>query len=277
MESGQKDINYFENNGTKLDAKEEDKKATAVVNITENGDYTIYAEDEAGNKTIQTVNITEIKEEEPNPKPPSDTTPPVIIGVEDGRTYKNYVTPEISDENLKTITLIKDGKTVESYENGDQIKENGEYTLIATDEAGNETKVSFTIEIKEDEEDNNSTNTNNNQSGNTNSIGNNTSDNNLGNTNTSGNNGTGNTNSVNNNTNNSNNNSNTNNHQSNESISGGNGNNRVNTNNRNTQNSNIATNRLPYAGFKNIILCFIIGVGLVSVFCYIKYRKYRKM
>ena len=35
MESGQKDINYFENNGTKLDAKEEDKKATAVVNITE--------------------------------------------------------------------------------------------------------------------------------------------------------------------------------------------------------------------------------------------------
>ena len=277
MESGQKDINYFENNGTKLDAKEEDKKATAVVNITENGDYTIYAEDEAGNKTIQTVNITEIKEEEPNPEPPSDTTPPVIIGVEDGRTYKNYVTPEISDENLKTITLIKDGKTVESYENGDQIKENGEYTLIATDEAGNETKVSFTIEIKEDEEDNNSTNTNNNQSGNTNSIGNNTSDNNLGNTNTSGNNGTGNTNSVNNNTNNSNNNSNTNNHQSNESISGGNGNNGVNTNNRNTQNSNIATNRLPYAGFKNIILCFIIGVGLVSVFCYIKYRKYRKM
>lgn len=277
MESGKKDIDYFENNGTKLNIKEEDKKATAIVNITKNGDYTVYAEDEEGNKIVEIIEIAEIKEEEPEPEPPKDTTPPVITGVEDGKIYRNYVTPKISDENLKTITLIKDGKTVESYENGDQIKENGEYTLIATDEAGNETKVSFTIEIKEDEEDNNSTNTNNNQSGNTNSIGNNTSDNNTGNTNTSGNNGTGNTNSVDNNTNNSNNNSNTNNHQSNESISGGNGNNGVNTNNRNTQNSNIATNRLPYAGFKNIILCFIIGVGLVSVFCYIKYRKYRKM
>ena len=286
MESGKKDIDYFENNGTKLNIKEEDKKATAVVNITKNGDYTVYAEDEEGNKIVQIIKITEIKEDpDPEPEPTEDTTPPVITGVEDGKIYRNYVTPKISDENLKTVILIKNGKTVEDYENGNQIKENGEYTLIATDEAGNETRVSFTIDIKEDE-DTNSTNTNNNQSSNNNSIGNNTSDNNIGNTNTSEDNGTGNTNSINNNTNNanstninnnSNSNSNTNNYQSNGSISSGNGNNKVNTNNRNTQNSNIATSRLPYAGFRNVILCFIIGIGLVSVFCYIKYRKYRKM
>ena len=77
-----------------------------------------------------------------------DTTPPTITGVEDGRTYNNYVTPIAQDENLASVILIKDGIIVEDYQNGDQITEDGSYTLTASDEAGNSTQVSFIIDTQ---------------------------------------------------------------------------------------------------------------------------------
>lgn len=77
-----------------------------------------------------------------------DTTPPTITGVEDGKTYNNYVTPIAQDENLASVTLIKDGKVVEGYQNGSQIRENGSYTLTASDEAGNSTQVRFIIDTQ---------------------------------------------------------------------------------------------------------------------------------
>ena len=45
-------------------------------------------------------------------------TPPTITGVEDGKTYKQSVTPKAEDENLKEVILIKDGKEVTNYKNG---------------------------------------------------------------------------------------------------------------------------------------------------------------
>ena len=280
MANGERDATYFENNGIELNMEKGNKTSTSIVNITENGTYTIYSEDEAGNKTVKTVTITEIEENEPEPEP-GDTTPPTISGVENGRTYKNYVTPQVSDENLAEVTLTRNGNVVENYTNGTQIRENGNYVLTAVDEAGNRTQVSFTIDIEEPEEpeDNttNNTNTNTNTGNDTNTntnTGTNTNTDNENNTNTNvnTNNNTNTNNSVNNNQNNVNkpsgnvdNNSNNNNSNS------------ISTNNYNSSNSNMASTKLPYAGIGNAIIIAIIALGIIAIFTYIKYRKYRKL
>ena len=262
MDSGERDITYFENNGTELGMEKGDKISTSVVSVNENGIYTIYAEDTEGNKTIKTVTVTEIEELGPE----TDITPPEITGVEDGKTYENYVTPNISDDNLAEIILTRNGSVVEEYQNGDQIRENGSYVLTAVDEAGNETEVSFTIDIKEDTNNTNNTNT----SGNTNTGNTNTNTGN--NTNTSNNVGENNTNT--NNTNTNNNNQNVTNTPS-GSVNNGNnsGNSIANGSMQNLQSNNTANNKLPYTGTRNIIVIAIIALIVIAGFCYIKYRK----
>ena len=286
MESGEKDITYFENNGEELKMEQGDKTSTSLVKITSNGTYTLYAEDEAGNKVIETITITEIKNQEPEPEP--DTTPPTITGVEDGKTYRNYVTPKITDENLAEVILTRNGNIVEDYKSGDQIKENGNYVLTAVDEAGNKTEVSFTIKIENEDTNstnntntNSNTNTNNNESSNTN-----TSNNTSGNTNT---NNSNNSNSTNTNTegNNTNvNNANTsestnNNNQGGTNTPNGNSNkgtigNSSNGGAQSLQSSTTANSKLPYAGLRNVLIFVIIALIIVAGFSYIKYRKYRK-
>ena len=257
--------------------KKEDKTSTSIVNITQNGIYTIYAEDEAGNKVVKTIDITEIEEKEPEPEPEPDTLPPTIAGVEDGKTYRNYVTPIASDENLAQVILIKDGNIVENYTNGDQIRENGSYVLIATDEAGNRTQVSFKIDIK-DEDTNEGNNTNTDGNTNTNPGTNTNPD-----TNNSNNEGNDNTNTDidNPNTNgstdgNANNNQqgganrpsgSTNRGSSGSSTSGG---------IQNSQGGTTATGKLPYAGLRNALIFVIIALIGVSGYTYMKYRKYSK-
>ena len=237
--NGEQDIDYFENEGTILQMKTDDKSAEAAVMITENGTYTIYAEDEQGNKTVNVITITEVVTPDPGL---DDTTPPTITGVEDGVTYEAEVTPRIEDENLASVTLTKDGNIVEDYQNRDTISENGTYVLTATDEAGNQTVVEFVIDIKE--EDNKDDNNNANNNGNNNA-----------NTNTN--------NNANTNTNNNNINDNSDNHQQ----------NTINNSRRN--NSTTSNSKLPYAGLGNILIIGIIITGVVAIFTYIKYRKYK--
>lgn len=78
-----------------------------------------------------------------------DKTAPVISGVENGTTYSDSVTPQISDENLAEVQLTLNGEIVEGYKAGDEITEEGEYTLVAKDGAGNETTITFTIEYED--------------------------------------------------------------------------------------------------------------------------------
>ena len=283
MASGERDIVYFENNGTELDMKKGDKTSTSLVNITKNGTYTVYAEDESGNKTIETVEVAEIEEQEPEPEP-GDTTPPTITGVENGKTYKNYVIPTISDENLASVVLTRNGNIVEGYTNGDRISENGNYVLTAIDKTGNKTEVSFTIKIEEDKNETNDTNTSGNtNTGNTNTNTNtgNTNNNAGNNTNTSNNVGGNNTNTgidstnTNNNSNNNNNNQNGSNTPS-GSIDNGNsnsGNRGTSGSMQNSQSSSTANNKLPYTGTRNVIIIAIIALIGIATYCYIKYRK----
>ena len=234
--NGEQNADYFESEGTTLQMKTDDKSAEAAVMITENGTYTIYVEDEQGNKTVKVITITEIVTPEPTPDPepdpePDDTTPPTITGVRDGVTYGTEVTPRIEDENLASVTLTRNGNVVEDYQNGDTISENGTYVLTATDEAGNQTVIGFVIDIKEDDndDDNNTTdNTNNNGNTNNNNI-----------------------------------NDDSNNYQQ----------NTINDSGRN--NSSTSNSKLPYAGLGNMLIIGILITSIVAIFTYIKYRKYK--
>ena len=104
----------------------------------QNTEETINIEDELGNSSEVKISIKNI-----------DKTQPKISGVENGKTYEEAVTPNITDENLETITLMKDGSPVSNYTNGQKITTNGQYTLTAIDKAGNEATVEFTIEKEE--------------------------------------------------------------------------------------------------------------------------------
>ena len=105
---------------------------------SKNTEETITLQDELGNTSEVKIAINNI-----------DKTAPQISGVENGKTYEESVKPNVTDENLETVTLTKDGSKVTNYTNGQEITENGQYTLTATDKAGNETVVEFTIEKEE--------------------------------------------------------------------------------------------------------------------------------
>ena len=80
-----------------------------------------------------------------------DKTPPQITGIEQDGKYKESVTPQITDENLSEVKLIKDGQEVENYKQNTAITQEGIYQLKATDKARNETSINFVIAYPEDE------------------------------------------------------------------------------------------------------------------------------
>ena len=80
-----------------------------------------------------------------------DKTPPQITGIEQSGKYKESVTPQITDENLSEVKLIKDGQEVENYKANTSITQEGIYQLKATDKAGNEASINFVIAYPEDE------------------------------------------------------------------------------------------------------------------------------
>lgn len=80
-----------------------------------------------------------------------DKKPPEITGIEPEGQYKQSVKPQITDENLSEVKLIKDGQEVENYQANTTIAQEGIYQLIAKDKAGNETTINFVIAYPEDE------------------------------------------------------------------------------------------------------------------------------
>jgi len=112
-------------------------KKTYTNNINEK----IILEDKLGNKSEEiNILITNI-----------DKIAPKIDNVEEGKTYTESVKPIITEENLDSIELIKNGQKVEGYKKNDVITESGQYKLIVIDEAGNKTEITFTLDIQVEE------------------------------------------------------------------------------------------------------------------------------
>lgn len=99
--------------------------------ISENGEYVIeYTRRDISGTIIATVNCI-------------DKQAPRIEGIENGAVYTQPTSITISDDNLDSITLIRNGQTVE-FTNGETIAEEGEYKITAIDKAENVTTYIFT-------------------------------------------------------------------------------------------------------------------------------------
>ena len=73
----------------------------------------------------------------------NDTKAPEITGIQDGTVTKENVTLEIKDDNEVNVKVTLNDKEVE-FKN--PFTEEGTYTVVVTDEAFNETKLTFTID-----------------------------------------------------------------------------------------------------------------------------------
>ncbi len=98
--------------------------------------------DEVGNYTDVVITIKVV-----------DKKSPVIEGIEEGMYYNTKTThaiPNVADNNLKSIYLVSKitdkGKIIIPWKNGVEIKQYGEYTLVAEDKYGNKTEVNFVVD-----------------------------------------------------------------------------------------------------------------------------------
>ncbi|MGM0712180.1 Ig-like domain-containing protein [Brevibacillus parabrevis] len=92
------------------------------------GTKTVYAKfrDQAGHETSKSASIL------------LDTVPPVVTGVAANQISKQAVTVQFSEG-----TALLNGQP---FSGGDTISQDGAYTLVVTDEAGNVTTLSFTVD-----------------------------------------------------------------------------------------------------------------------------------
>ncbi len=158
---GQQAIEYFENEGQELTIQKDNNSAKAVINVTENGFYTVYAKDDAGNATIEMFEVTTITEDPEI----DDTTPPTIQTINESMNENESikVTIKVTDtqSQISTIKIANGEQNVDYFENQGTslklttddksaeatvvIKENGTYTIYTEDEQGNTTIKVITI------------------------------------------------------------------------------------------------------------------------------------
>ena len=113
-----------------------------ILNVTQNGEYTIVVTDKAGNQAQTQVTVNGIDKTNPDIRQTSDNN---------GWKQKHEVTFAVTDEGsgISSVQVTKDGKTITHSEgNGYRFtaEENGSYLITATDKAGN--SATKTVEIK---------------------------------------------------------------------------------------------------------------------------------
>ena len=138
-------VEYSTKNITKEDVTVTVSFSDPSVRIINNEGSKTYTYTSNGSFTFEYENDLGLTGEIPTTVTWIDKEAPVISGVENGGSYATEATPVITDQNLKTIELKKDGVLVEIFESGMKLTEEGAYVLTAEDEAGNKTTISFGI------------------------------------------------------------------------------------------------------------------------------------
>lgn len=142
--SGDRKVSYFKKSGTKFSL---DKKGSGSISITKNDIYTIYAQDKAGNEAVKKITVSNIDKTKPdisyklNTKQPTNKNVKITItltdkdsGVKEAVYMKGK--KKETDFNAKNVTAISvNDKGKGSF----SVKDNGNYTILATDKAGNQT------------------------------------------------------------------------------------------------------------------------------------------
>lgn len=145
---GRKKVNDFQKAGKKISLK----KGTGSLRISQNGAYTFYISDRAGNALTQTINVSNIDTEAPSLS--------ADYSVMNQEATIN-VTAKDEDSGIETIKYLKgsyskssskwksDGKVV-SNKKDFTVSSSGTYSILATDAAGNSTlkKISIQMEMK---------------------------------------------------------------------------------------------------------------------------------
>lgn len=129
------------NEGVKLQYKIDDEEWLDYknsFNLTKNAKISTRVVDAKDSLECQSLNVNNI-----------DKEPPIITGVEE-KIYQEGLelpTPIITDNvEVGSIILTKDGKIVNDFKSGREIKEPGTYELKAIDTAQNETIIRFTVQ-----------------------------------------------------------------------------------------------------------------------------------
>lgn len=136
--AGNQSVEFFDSEGTIL--------LGDAFKVSENGVYTVYAKDAAGNATVETISITNIDKEPPSITLEQIPVRPVNIDVTVVATITDNV--EVAEKkyaigNQGAVYFATGGTELI----GDRfiVPDNGTYTVYARDTAGNETVETITI------------------------------------------------------------------------------------------------------------------------------------
>lgn len=126
----QENVKTQVNGAEEYEISSDNKTITLKAEDLQNGDITVLVSDDYN--TLLKYNIT------------LDKKAPEVTGVENGKVYEAAVTPDSQDDDIDSVELLKNGKSI-TYQLGNTIEQEGDYTLIIRDYAGNETRIEFEI------------------------------------------------------------------------------------------------------------------------------------
>lgn len=106
---------------------------TSGQSLTENGSYALTFENFDGHKSVYTFVIDTVKPEA------------FIEGAENGRSVSADVKVTFTEESL-TAELFKNGESLGEYVSGTVVTESGDYKVVISDLANNETEVTFVVD-----------------------------------------------------------------------------------------------------------------------------------
>lgn len=143
---GEQKTSYFTKNGTTVKLS----KNVCTVTIKENGIYTFYAKDKAGNTKISKLEITNIDKKAPTVSLKSSimnqvATINVTSKDASGIASVKYLKGKVTD--LKSDKWTKSAKTVSNLKNF-TVKSDGTYSVMVTDKAGNSKISTIDIELE---------------------------------------------------------------------------------------------------------------------------------
>ena len=126
----QENVKTQVNGAEEYEISSDNKTITLKAEDLQNGDITVLVSDDYN--TLLKYNIT------------LDKKAPEVTGVENGKVYEAAVTPDSQDDDIASVELLKNNGSI-TYQLGNEIKDEGKYTLIIRDYAGNETRIVFEI------------------------------------------------------------------------------------------------------------------------------------
>lgn len=144
--AGEQNTTYFQKQGTALKLTE---KNTATISAKNNGAYTVFAEDKAGNKQIKKISISNIDQKAPSVKlsySVMNQIASINVKASDASKIKSivYLNGNVTDKASTKWEKAKDLKGATTL----KVKTSGNYSFLVTDNAGNKTAATIKVNME---------------------------------------------------------------------------------------------------------------------------------